>query len=49
MKKYSFSVASQTLIMSAAFEKAMIENRESEENKLYMRLREDFPSEKDGG
>ena len=44
MKKYSFSVVSQTLTMSAAFEKAMIENRESEENKLYMRLREDFPN-----
>lgn len=44
MKKYSFSVVSQTLIMSAAFEKAMIENRESVENKLYMRLREDFPN-----
>ena len=44
MKKYSFSVVSQTLTMSAAFEKAMIENRESEENELYMRLREDFPN-----
>ena len=44
MKNYVFSVVSQTLTMSAAFEKAMIENRESEEYKFYMRLREDFPN-----
>ncbi len=44
MKNYVFSVVSQTLTMSAAFEKAMIESRESEEYKFYMRLREDFPN-----
>ncbi len=44
MKNYVFSVVSQTLTVSAAFEKAMIESRESEEYKFYMRLREDFPN-----